>query len=76
VTATNATDWSGHRLAKLREAAGLTRYALAKRSGVNEAFLGRLEAGKQAPGWSVACKLADALGVTLDALRATPRGCG
>lgn len=55
-------------LARLRAAAGLSRYKLAQLSGVSAVHLGRLEAGTQQPGLAVIRKLAKALGVGLDAL--------
>jgi putative transcriptional regulator len=50
------------RLHELREAAGLTQYGLAQRSGVPRQTIHRVEHGERMPGWEVACKLARALG--------------
>jgi transcriptional regulator with XRE-family HTH domain len=55
------------RLAALRQAAGLSAAALARRAGVDRPFLRRLEAGKTNPGWDTACKLARGLGVSVAA---------
>lgn len=57
------------RLRALRAGAGLTAYALAKKSGVSKQTLSSLEAGNANPSWDVLCKLADALEVPLDAFR-------
>lgn len=57
----------GRRLASLREAAGLTAYALAKRSGVTQSFIGKLERGEKGPSWATVLKLAAALGVGVSA---------
>lgn len=54
------------RLAELRQAAGLTVYALAKLSGVNESNLYNMEAGRRNPSLDVLRKLAAALGKKLD----------
>jgi transcriptional regulator with XRE-family HTH domain len=56
-------------LTRIREKAGLTKYGLAKAAGVDAAFIGLIEAGQKMPGWETACKLADALGVSLDQFR-------
>jgi len=54
------------RLRTLRESAGLSRYALARASGVPYQYLGRLERGENAaPGYALAAQLADALGAAL-----------
>jgi len=58
------------RLRAFRVEAGLTAYALAKKSSVSKQTVSNLESGRiRFPSWDVACKLADALGVTLDNLR-------
>lgn len=52
-------------LARLRTAAGLSRYRLAKLSGVSALHLGRLESGEQRPSLATAQKVAAALGVSM-----------
>jgi transcriptional regulator with XRE-family HTH domain len=54
------------RLRACREAAGLSQYALAKRSGVSKQALSRLELGEREPGWSTVQLLAAALGVSCE----------
>jgi transcriptional regulator with XRE-family HTH domain len=58
----------GQHLARLREAAGLTRYQLAKDAGLAAIQIHRIEGG-QVPSWSTACRIADALGVDIGAFR-------
>lgn len=55
-------------LARLRGAAGLSRYQLALRAGVQETALARMERGEWSPRLEALCRLADALGATLDDL--------
>jgi transcriptional regulator with XRE-family HTH domain len=50
-------------LRQLREAADLTQYALAKRTGLSKQALSRLEMGEREPTWTTVQKLALALGV-------------
>lgn len=59
-------------LATLRVRAGLTQDGLATKAGVSYSAVRRLEQGgsKQGPWLSVAVRLANALGVTLDVLAA------
>jgi transcriptional regulator with XRE-family HTH domain len=54
------------RLRTLREAAGLSQYALAAKAGVGRAALSRLEMGDRLPSWDTAVSLAGALGCRLD----------
>lgn len=55
---------------KLRESRKLSRYRLAKLSGVNESTLQMIENSENPnPTFRVMCKIADALGVSLDELR-------
>ena len=68
-TADPAPPAFGQKLLALRERAGLSRYRLARLSGVSAPYLGELEAGTKQPGWLVACRLADALGVPVGAFR-------
>lgn len=56
------------RLQEAREAAAITKNALAVQAGVDPTFVGNLEAGRKAPSLAIAVKLADALGVSLDFL--------
>ncbi len=56
----------GARLRQLRQKAGLSKYALAKKSEVSRSFIGELESGKKAPSLDVARKLAAALGVGIE----------
>jgi transcriptional regulator with XRE-family HTH domain len=51
------------RLQKLRDAAGLSQYALAKRSGITKQAVSRLEKGERDPNWETVQRLALALGV-------------
>jgi transcriptional regulator with XRE-family HTH domain len=59
------------RLQSLREAKGLSQYALAKRSGLSKQALSRLELGDREPSWGTVQVLAAALGVSCEAF-ATP----
>ena len=58
-------DTIAGRLRSLREASGLTQYALAQRAGVARAVVHRIEAGQRLPSWPVLRKLALALGADL-----------
>ena len=51
------------RLKSLREAAGLSQYALAQRSGLTKQALSRLELGENEPTWATVQLIAAALGV-------------
>lgn len=55
------------RLRELREAAGLTAYALAKKCGLTKQALYRLEEGSSEPTWQTVQLLAVALGVDCSA---------
>lgn len=55
-------DTFGSRLARLRQAAGLTAYGLAKATGLDETGIRRLEAGERQPSLETARRLAEALG--------------
>lgn len=60
----------GERLAKLRTQAGLSQAELATKAGVLLGRVAHIEQGVSSdPKLSTVCKLADALGVKLDALR-------
>jgi transcriptional regulator with XRE-family HTH domain len=51
------------RLREAREAAGMSQYALAKKSGLSKQALSNLEAGNREPTWQTVQLLASALGV-------------
>jgi transcriptional regulator with XRE-family HTH domain len=59
----------GERLRQLREANGFTQETLARAAGVHQQSIARWERGQREPDWSVVCRLADALGVPLEAFR-------
>lgn len=63
----------GERLRELRTAAGLNSMELADRSGLRLRNLMAMEGGKVRPTFEDACKLADALDVSLDEFRGTRR---
>lgn len=52
-----------HRIKEAREAAGLSQYVLARRSGVTQPFISQLEAGLKNPTYLTLQKLALGLGV-------------
>ncbi len=55
-----------------REVAGLSRYALGRKSGVDSTYLMRIERGDVVNvSFTTVCALADALGCTTDELRPT-----
>jgi transcriptional regulator with XRE-family HTH domain len=62
----------GARLRQLREAAGLTQAQLAEAVGLFQPNVARYEAGERMPSYALACLMADALGVPVDALRQPP----
>jgi transcriptional regulator with XRE-family HTH domain len=51
------------RLRTLREAAGMSQYSLAKRSGLSKQALSNLELGRREPNWITVQRIAAALGV-------------
>jgi transcriptional regulator with XRE-family HTH domain len=55
----------GERLRELREAAGVSQYALAKRSTVTAQAISRLEKAEREPNWLTVVLLARALGVAV-----------
>jgi transcriptional regulator with XRE-family HTH domain len=59
------------RLRSLREAAGLSRYQLAALCGLGYQRLYRFEKEGVEPDWSAVQALADALGISTEALRTT-----
>lgn len=57
-------------LKELRESKGISRYKLAKLTGLNESTLQNIENSNDPnPTFKVLCKIADALDITLDELR-------
>lgn len=56
------------RLREFREARGLSQTDLAKLVDSDPAWIGHMESGRRLPALGNACRLADALGVSLDAL--------
>src|SRR5689334_16011576 len=58
-----SVDTFACRLRSLRDKAGLTTYALAKRCGLTKQALYRLESGSSEPTWATVQRLAVALGV-------------
>lgn len=53
------------KLKTLREASGLSIYALAKKAGISTESASKLEQGAHVPSWSTVMALADALGVSV-----------
>ena len=66
----------GERLQRLREALGLTQEQLGRAAGVPPTSLRNYEQGRRLPRLDAAVKLADALGITLDALAGCTRPVG
>lgn len=62
----NKPDTFARRLRDLREGAGLSVYALARRSGVTRQYLAELERGEKEPSLEIARKLAEAFSRQLD----------
>ena len=56
------------RLQELREAAGFTKYGLARESGVSREYIGKIERGKANPTLPVSAQLSYGLGMTLEQL--------
>jgi transcriptional regulator with XRE-family HTH domain len=56
----------GHHLRRMREAAGLSRAALARKAGVANSTLGNWEAGRGMPGLPALLRLAEALGAPVE----------
>jgi transcriptional regulator with XRE-family HTH domain len=57
------------RLKELREAAGLTQEALARKAGLSTSGVAKLENAGLDPAWSTVVKLAGALDVPVDAFK-------
>jgi transcriptional regulator with XRE-family HTH domain len=62
----------GAALRAARERTGLTQDQLSTRTGMSPQVLSRLERGDTDPRWSTVVRIANALGVSLDALKTTP----
>jgi transcriptional regulator with XRE-family HTH domain len=58
----------GMKLKQIRTANGLSRYALAKRVGISQSYVAKLEAGHSDPTVGMLQRLAKALGVPVTAL--------
>ncbi len=56
------------RMQELREAKGLSQYALWRKCGVTRDTISRVEAGETIPGVHVLARLASGVGVTLEGL--------
>lgn len=52
------------RLQEIREAAGFTKYGLARESGISREYTGKIERGKANPTLSVTTQLSHGLGMT------------
>jgi transcriptional regulator with XRE-family HTH domain len=57
------TDTFGRRLARLREQAGLSQSAMARRIGASQSAVSQIEAGDRSPSYGMLVQLAEALGV-------------
>jgi transcriptional regulator with XRE-family HTH domain len=55
----------GVRLARLREDAGLSQSALARRIGVSQSAVSQMEAGDRSPSYGMLLQLSGALGVSM-----------
>jgi transcriptional regulator with XRE-family HTH domain len=62
---TSATETFGQRLARLRDAAGLSQSAMARRIGVSQSAISQIEAGDRSPSYGMLVQLAEALGVSM-----------
>lgn len=60
---------TGEKLAKLRKAAGISVYRLARDIGVAQDTIARIESGRTDPSWSTIQRIAIAFNVTTDSLR-------
>jgi transcriptional regulator with XRE-family HTH domain len=57
----------GETLARLRAAAGVSQYALAKMTGLTHQAVSYLEAGERQPTWDTVQRIARALGLSCEA---------
>lgn len=55
----------GQRLAELREGAGLSQSALARRIGASQSAVSQIEAGERSPSYGMLVQFAEALGVSM-----------
>jgi len=53
------------RLQEIREAAGFTKYGLARESGISREYIGKIERGKANPTLPVTAQLSHGFGLTL-----------
>lgn len=60
-----AVETFGQRLARLREDAGLSQSALARRIGSSQSAVSQIEAGERSPSYGMLVQLAEALGVSV-----------
>jgi transcriptional regulator with XRE-family HTH domain len=70
--AEGAKESFGERLERLREDAGLTQSALARRIGTSQSAISQIEAGDRSPSYGMLLQLADALGISLAYLVGAP----
>lgn len=66
---TPAVNPFASRLRALRAERGWSAYRLSQEAGLDVSQVSRIERGLRAPSWATVCRLADALGVTVDAFR-------
>jgi len=59
----SAAEIFGQRLARLRDEAGLSQSAMARRIGVSQSAVSQIEAGDRSPSYGMLVQLAQALGV-------------
>lgn len=60
-----AAETFGERLGRLREDAGLSQSALARRVGVSQSAVSQMESGERSPSYGMLVQLADALRVSI-----------
>lgn len=60
----------GATIRQLRESVPLGQAELARRSAITPQGLSKIETGQSEPGWETCCRIADALGVGVEKLRA------
>jgi transcriptional regulator with XRE-family HTH domain len=65
-------EWNGLRLRELREGAGMSREALAERSGISIRSLEKWEQSVREPSWAYLQLLCRALGVSCEAFTQAP----
>lgn len=62
------TTTLGARIRSARQSLGLSQRTLAGQAGISQPALANLERDRRHPSFALACRLADALGVSLDRL--------